>query len=223
MLRIRKWKKVSGAGIYSLRSSSSHYDVLGVTPKATQSDIKTAYYNLSKIHHPDISTDETSAKKFRAITEAYEVLGNIRLKKMYDKGLIVGKSSTSRMTPEEEPEPTDPSLRFHKSRSQRHIIPTIDGRTPIYNFDAWAKNHYSALYEKSQYDKDFIQKTRAKRQAARESHRQETVMAIMLLLCSVFVMLVINGTEDFDQDRLSKDNTNGEQQIKPEDNINKTE
>lgn len=30
--------------------------------------------------------DETAAKKFRAITEAYEVLGNVKLKKMYDKG-----------------------------------------------------------------------------------------------------------------------------------------
>lgn len=32
--------------------------------------------------------DETSAKKFRAITEAYEVLGNVKLKKMYDRGKI---------------------------------------------------------------------------------------------------------------------------------------
>lgn len=30
--------------------------------------------------------DEAAAKKFRAISEAYEVLGNIQLKKMYDKG-----------------------------------------------------------------------------------------------------------------------------------------
>lgn len=34
----------------------SHYDVLGLTPKATQSDIKSAYYKLSKIHHPDKSS-----------------------------------------------------------------------------------------------------------------------------------------------------------------------
>lgn len=31
--------------------------------------------------------DEESAKKFRLIAEAYEVLGNINLKKMYDKGI----------------------------------------------------------------------------------------------------------------------------------------
>lgn len=33
--------------------------------------------------------DETSAKKFRAISEAYEVLGNVKLKKMYDKGSLL--------------------------------------------------------------------------------------------------------------------------------------
>lgn len=39
--------------------------------------------NIFVCHH---FQDEESAKKFRAITEAYEVLGNIKLKKMYDKG-----------------------------------------------------------------------------------------------------------------------------------------
>lgn len=40
----------------SRRFDASHYDVLGITPKATQTDIKSAYYELSKIYHPDKSS-----------------------------------------------------------------------------------------------------------------------------------------------------------------------
>lgn len=40
-----------------------------------------------------IFQDEAAAKKFRDITEAYEVLGNVKLKKMYDKGLYLFKLS----------------------------------------------------------------------------------------------------------------------------------
>lgn len=40
---------------FSPCTCASHYDVLGITPKATQSDIKAAYYKLSKVYHPDKS------------------------------------------------------------------------------------------------------------------------------------------------------------------------
>lgn len=47
------------------------YSVLGLTPKATQSDIKKAYYKLSMQHHPDKNKgSEEAVQKFREITEA---------------------------------------------------------------------------------------------------------------------------------------------------------
>lgn len=69
------------------RAARSHYDILGITPKATQADIKSTYYRLSMIYHPDKSPGNADAvEKFRAITAAYEVLSNYRLRQMYDKG-----------------------------------------------------------------------------------------------------------------------------------------
>ena len=55
----------------------NHYRVLGLTPKATQNEIKDAYYNLTKLFHPDVNDDKSvdAVEKFRQITSAYEVLG----------------------------------------------------------------------------------------------------------------------------------------------------
>lgn len=52
-------------------------------------------------------------------------------------GLLVGVENTTRMDFKPDDEPTDPTLKFYKSRQTRNIIPTIDGRTPIYDFDTW--------------------------------------------------------------------------------------
>lgn len=46
------------------RYCASHYDVLGLTPRATQSDIKSAYYKLSKVYHPDKSDVSVFLIKF---------------------------------------------------------------------------------------------------------------------------------------------------------------
>lgn len=50
---------------------------------------------------------------------------------------MVGKENTTRMHYKPDVEPTDPTLKFYKSRATRNVTPTMDGRTPIYDFDAW--------------------------------------------------------------------------------------
>ena len=55
--------------------------------KASKSDIKKAYYELAKKYHPDANPgDETAAKKFAEISEAYETLGDDKAREMYDAG-----------------------------------------------------------------------------------------------------------------------------------------
>lgn len=74
----------------SVQFARNHYDVLEITPKATQADVKTAYYKMSMIHHPDKNKGNAeSVEKFRAITSAYEVLSNYRLRRLYDKGIVL--------------------------------------------------------------------------------------------------------------------------------------
>ncbi|XP_055541862.1 dnaJ homolog subfamily C member 30, mitochondrial [Wyeomyia smithii] len=141
----------------------SHYDVLGITPNATQNDIKQAYYSLSKEYHPDRNEGcKFAADKFRAISEAYEVLGNYRLRRLYDKGILhtAGKQyAQSESTMASEPVEDDAQTRFYKKRMTRTHVPTASGRTPIYNFDEWARNHYAHSFERK---KSAEQKFKAK-------------------------------------------------------------
>lgn len=67
-------------------AATNFYDSLEISPGATQADIKEAYYRLSMKYHPDKNKGEEASVKFRQITEAYEVLRNVRLRRLYDKG-----------------------------------------------------------------------------------------------------------------------------------------
>jgi hypothetical protein len=72
------------------------YDVLGVEPEATSSEIKKAYYVLAKKNHPDRNPDNAEAKAaFQRIAHAYEVLGDETLRATYDsRGKAAVEGST---------------------------------------------------------------------------------------------------------------------------------
>ena len=65
---------------------TTYYDALGVTPKASELEIKKAYRKLAITTHPDKNPgDESAHARFQAIGEAYQVLSNEELRKRYDK------------------------------------------------------------------------------------------------------------------------------------------
>ncbi|KAM9887743.1 hypothetical protein OXX79_013406 [Metschnikowia pulcherrima] len=61
------------------------YDTLGVNKTASQSDIKKAYYQLVKKHHPDVNKEKDSEKKFHKIQESYELLSDKEKRAQYDQ------------------------------------------------------------------------------------------------------------------------------------------
>lgn len=101
-----------------------YYAVLDLSPHATHSQIKDAYYKLSMKYHPDRNKNaEEAHQKFTEITEAYSVLGNYELKRRYDKGIFR----------KEEDSHTE-----HRRPTRPHTGPV----RPKFNFDEFYRNHY---------------------------------------------------------------------------------
>ncbi|MBI4142999.1 J domain-containing protein [Candidatus Uhrbacteria bacterium] len=71
----------------------NYYAMLELSRRATPQEIKAAYRRLSRVHHPDRGGDTA---KFRAITDAYEVLSDPGRRSRYDDGdlgALIGASA----------------------------------------------------------------------------------------------------------------------------------
>lgn len=63
-----------------------YYATLGVSKSSSDKDIKQAYRKLARKHHPDVNpNDKASEARFKAINEAYEVLGDPDKRRKYDE------------------------------------------------------------------------------------------------------------------------------------------
>jgi len=68
-----------------MNTEKDFYAVLGVPRNATQDQIKKAYRDLARKHHPDMNQgDKESEEKFKEIQHAYETLSDPEKKKSYD-------------------------------------------------------------------------------------------------------------------------------------------
>jgi molecular chaperone DnaJ len=65
--------------------SEDYYRILSVAKNASAGEIKKAYRKLAMQYHPDRNPDDQEAEeKFKACTEAYEVLSDERKRQIYD-------------------------------------------------------------------------------------------------------------------------------------------
>jgi DnaJ-class molecular chaperone len=66
--------------------ADDYYATLGVPRGATDEDIRKAYRELARKHHPDLNPDNPAAKrKFQEVQEAFEVLNDPQRREQYDR------------------------------------------------------------------------------------------------------------------------------------------
>lgn len=86
----------------NVMASADYYSLLGVSKNASKADIKSSYRKLARQYHPDVNKEPDAEAKFKAISNAYEVLSDDEKRPIYDqygeaglKGAAAGASGFS--------------------------------------------------------------------------------------------------------------------------------
>ncbi|XP_007130904.1 dnaJ homolog subfamily B member 8 [Physeter macrocephalus] len=111
---------------------ANYYKVLGVQASASPEDIKKAYRKLALCWHPDKNPDnkEEAEKKFKQVSEAYEVLSDSKKRLVYDRaGCDWWQAGTAYSSP------FDSGYTF---RNPKDIFREFFGGLDPFSFDFWA-------------------------------------------------------------------------------------
>jgi len=162
--------------------SKSHYDTLKITPHATQNEVKSAYYKLTLLYHPDKNRSEHAKQKFRDISEAYEVLSNHEQRKIYDRGILLRQQPVS--TTAEEP------MSSYKDK-------VYTGSSKIYNFDAWTQAHYGKQMQAKRVRKQAYENTKVMEdiRTRGKSNPQYIEVAILLFTMTLIAIFFREKTD----------------------------
>ena len=194
LLHTQQWKTVGPHGrLYSTKarahSDKKHkdlYAIMGVSPHATQVQIKEAYYRLSMKYHPDRNKgSEDAHQKFTELTEAYSILGQYDLRRRYDKGMLHEYRRPPSHTHSEHTTHHHSSTAAHSS--SRGGASTVHGKKSRFDFDEFYRAHYGEALRREQ-------EARRKRAAAKEMAKLRSISntwhQILIIWVCVSVLLV---------------------------------
>ncbi|XP_022173472.1 dnaJ homolog subfamily B member 9-like [Myzus persicae] len=158
----------------------SHYEVLNISKSATHKEIKDAYYRLSMIYHPDKNKgSEEAAKNFRDITSAYEILGNVRQRKLYDSGANLNQNSS----------PFNTKQKPFETMHTKNDIYKTNNRGRDYNFEDWSKAHYTNVFKRHYETRE--KHTRNKLNDEYAARQNSYNLLTVMVFTSVFVLITM--------------------------------
>ncbi|XP_073348860.1 uncharacterized protein [Pagrus major] len=175
------------------RSRMGYYDILRVSPNATQAQIKTAYYKQSFIYHPDKNPEDDEATAlFSKISEAYAVLGNIGLRRKYDRGILSQSDLAGRPSSKDTPSRSTGSPHQQQHQHTARRFSQAGGKT-MFDFDAFYQAHYG---EQLQREKDM----RARKQYMEEMQKEKynrwkqgrMIEATVAMVLAMAGLLIVN-------------------------------
>ncbi|KAI7800593.1 dnaJ (Hsp40) homolog, subfamily C, member 30b [Triplophysa rosa] len=161
-------------------SRTAYYDILNISPNATQAQIKAAYYKQSFIYHPDRNRGDDAARRFALIAEAYSVLGSVALRRRYDRGVMTHTDAQAAGRPSSSP-------RHQGSRRESEAFVNAS-----FDFDAFYQAHYGEQLKREK-------QMRLKREEFQRQQREDftrwkvrklTEMTVGFLLLSGGVLLI---------------------------------
>lgn len=78
------------------------YTILGVSPDASDEDIRHAYRQIARRLHPDVNKHPGAARQFKDVSAAHDILGSISSRAQYDvkrRGQVTKQYLDIRVTP----------------------------------------------------------------------------------------------------------------------------
>ncbi|PJA38978.1 molecular chaperone DnaJ, partial [candidate division WWE3 bacterium CG_4_9_14_3_um_filter_41_6] len=63
----------------------SYYEILGISAKASDAEIKSAYKKLAKKYHPDVNKEASAKNTFQQVSKAYQILSDPQKRAAYDR------------------------------------------------------------------------------------------------------------------------------------------
>ncbi|XP_063992844.1 dnaJ homolog subfamily C member 30, mitochondrial-like [Diachasmimorpha longicaudata] len=201
-------RSILSRGLASHVGKKNHYDSLEVGPKATQSEIKSAYFKLTMQYHPDKNSSETAKIKFHDISEAYEVLGNYQKRRQYDRGMHVRTERTIRKSEGFNHHDIKKEASRVRTALHRHSSETPGG-SKMYDFDRWTTEHYGNTFRKAQSAKEDAMKQKMDKieLLTYKASPQDGFLLVVLICLFTGMMGFITRNNDFDDPAIGRNHT----------------
>lgn len=165
------------------------YELLGVQSNATQTQIKTAYYRQSFRYHPDRNAGSVeAADRFIHITQAYQVLGSLSLRKKYDRGLLTQEDISNAKKPSGKSKAAAAAQTVPKKKPAYNS--GHPSGKPIFNFDEFYRAHYGEQLERERLMRLKQQELQKRKENMKEDkYRLLESVLLLLFLSSVMILL----------------------------------